>query len=99
MFHYVRAILVVTFGCIIATGAVAQTGMPAETRNAALRYWLAFAEMHDPPTDKSVSDLLEKNRRGGIPYNGNGWRHLGCKSNCDPDISARDKVARLRLGA
>jgi hypothetical protein len=33
---------------------------PPETSNAALRYWMAFAEMQDPPADKAIQDLLEK---------------------------------------
>jgi hypothetical protein len=35
-----------------------------ETRNAALRYWMAFAEMKDLPADKSLQDLLEKTSVG-----------------------------------
>ena len=35
-----------------------------ETRNAALRYWMAFAEMKDPPADKSLQDLLERTSLG-----------------------------------
>src|SRR5262245_8416134 len=38
----------------------AQVKPPVETRNAALRYWMAFAEMHDPPADRSTQELLEK---------------------------------------
>ncbi len=41
-----------------------QSKYPAETRNAALRYWLAFAEMHDPPADKATQGLLEKTAAG-----------------------------------
>jgi hypothetical protein len=44
--------------------ARAQTKYPPETRNAALRYWLAFAEMRDPPADKTTQDLLEKTAAG-----------------------------------
>ena len=44
--------------------ARAQTKYPPETRNAALRYWLAFAEMQDPPADKTTQDLLEKTAAG-----------------------------------
>ena len=43
--------------------------LPPETRNAALRYWLAFAEIQDPPTDKETSDLLEKTAAGEVPWN------------------------------
>ena len=40
--------------------ARAEVRSPLETRNAALRYWMAFAEMKDPPADKSLQDLLER---------------------------------------
>jgi hypothetical protein len=41
-----------------------QAKYPPETRNAALRYWMAFAEMQDPPADKATQDLLEKTVAG-----------------------------------
>jgi hypothetical protein len=37
---------------------------PAETKNAALRYWMAFAEMQDSSADKATQDLLEKTAAG-----------------------------------
>jgi len=37
-----------------------QIKTPPETRNAALRYWQAFAEMKDPPTDVPTRDAIEK---------------------------------------
>ena len=45
-------------------GNVAEVRFPAETQNAALRYWMAFAEMKDPPADKSLQDLLERTSVG-----------------------------------
>lgn len=42
----------------------AQSKLPPETRNAALRYWLAFADLQDPPADKATTDLLEKTAAG-----------------------------------
>ena len=42
----------------------AEVRAPLETRNAALRYWMAFAEMKDPPADKSLQDLLERTSVG-----------------------------------
>lgn len=42
----------------------AQLKSPVESRNAALRYWMAFAEMQDPPADKTIQDLLEKTAAG-----------------------------------
>ena len=49
--------------------ARAQGQRPAPTRNAALRYWLAFAELHDPPADKATADLLEKTAAREAPWN------------------------------
>src|SRR2546427_12612501 len=48
----------------VAGTAHAQSGAPPETRNAALRYWLAFADLQDPPTDKATAELLEKTAAG-----------------------------------
>jgi hypothetical protein len=41
---------------------------PPETRNAALRYWSAFADIQDPPADKATQDLLEKVAAGDAPW-------------------------------
>jgi hypothetical protein len=41
---------------------------PPETRNAALRYWSAFADLQDPPADKATQDLLEKVAAGDAPW-------------------------------
>jgi hypothetical protein len=50
---------------LFATGtAAAQTKFPLETRNAALRYWMAFADLQDPPADKATTELLEKTAAG-----------------------------------
>jgi len=51
-----------------AAAARAQTKLPPETRNAALRYWLAFADLQDPPPDKVTQDLLEKTAAGETPW-------------------------------
>jgi len=42
----------------------ADARFPQETHNAALRYWMAFAEMRDPPADKALQELLEKTAVG-----------------------------------
>ncbi|MSO23839.1 MAG: hypothetical protein EXQ58_11470 [Acidobacteria bacterium] len=42
----------------------AQLKSPVESRNAALRYWMAFADMQDLPADKTTQDLLEKTAAG-----------------------------------
>lgn len=46
------------------SGTRAQLKYPPETRNAALRYWAAFAEMQDPPAGKVTQALLEKTAAG-----------------------------------
>src|SRR5260370_12325745 len=51
-----------------AVTAHAQSNISTETRNAALRYWLAFADIQDPPTDKATADLLEKAAAGGAAW-------------------------------
>src|SRR6266481_4027139 len=51
----------------VLTSAVTTFGqikLPAETKNAALRYWMAFAELHDTGADKSIADLLGKTMSG-----------------------------------
>src|SRR5437868_2714903 len=45
--------------CLVSLSSVANAQRP-ETRNAALRYWLAFAEMQDQPGDKNLGELLDK---------------------------------------
>jgi hypothetical protein len=42
--------------CMLVSRADAQAPQPT---NAALRYWMAFAVMRDPPADKATADLLE----------------------------------------
>jgi hypothetical protein len=53
------------FGAALAS---AQAKRPTETRNAALRYWMAFAELQDPPADKATAELLEKTAAGEAPW-------------------------------
>ena len=43
-----------------AVGTLGQIKLPPETKNAALRYWMAFAELHDASGDKSIGNLSEK---------------------------------------
>jgi hypothetical protein len=53
---------------LTAAATRAQSTIPTETRNAALRYWMAFAEMQDPPAGKATADLLEKTAAGEIAW-------------------------------
>jgi hypothetical protein len=64
MFAKLRIALVVAFFAIGAMWAAAQSKQPTETRNAALRYWLAFADLQDPPADQATMDLLQKTAAG-----------------------------------
>ena len=56
----------IVFALLLMTAPVAeaQGKLPPETRNAALRYWMAFAEIKDPPSDKATQDLLGKTAAG-----------------------------------
>lgn len=54
---------------LITTAAVrGQVKTPAETRNAALRYWQAFAEIKDPPANKEIQMEMEKVLAGEAPW-------------------------------
>lgn len=57
-----RVRLLVAIFVMLASFATvhAQIQNPPDTRNAALRYWIAFAEMQDIPADKATQELLEK---------------------------------------
>ncbi len=50
---------------MLMPAARAQTPSPP---NAALRYWMAFAMMHDPPADKATSELIERVETGAAPW-------------------------------
>jgi hypothetical protein len=49
---------------ISAIAAFGQTKLPPETKNAALRYWLAFAQLQDTGADTATADLLGKTMSG-----------------------------------
>jgi hypothetical protein len=53
---------------LAAQQSAAQTAYPPETRNAALRYWMAFADMQDPPADKATQELVDKVASGESPW-------------------------------
>lgn len=42
----------------------AQTKLTPETHNAALRYWMAYAELHDTSADQPTADLIARTARG-----------------------------------
>jgi hypothetical protein len=55
-------------GVCIPQLARGQVAMPPESRNAALRYWLAFAELQDPPADQGTQEVLEKTAAGLLTW-------------------------------
>jgi hypothetical protein len=55
--------------CVVTQLAAAQEVAFPKTRNAALRYWMAFALMQDLPADKGTQDLLENVAKGRVPWN------------------------------
>jgi hypothetical protein len=63
-----KSIFMILALCLFAAPARAQSKFPQETRNAALRYWLAFADLQDPPADKTTTELLEKTAAGEAPW-------------------------------
>ena len=50
--------------CLFVSRANAQ----ASSTNAALRYWMAFAVMRDPPADQATADLLEHVSQGTVAW-------------------------------
>ena len=63
-----KLIALIALSYFLPPGAFAQFKVPPETRNAALRYWLAFGEMQDPSADPGLSMLLKRTADGGIPW-------------------------------
>jgi hypothetical protein len=71
-----KSIGVLLFLALSAAAARAQTKLPAETRNAALRYWMASSQLQDTGADKSTADLIEKTLAGEVPWNEAQLGHL-----------------------
>jgi hypothetical protein len=68
MLAKLRIVFCVSFFAIGVISAAAQSKQPTETRNAALRYWLAFADLQDSPADQATMDLLQKTAAGDAPW-------------------------------
>ncbi|MGB9195814.1 MAG: hypothetical protein WCB53_02685 [Terriglobales bacterium] len=61
----IAAALVLVGLFVVGAGKLnAAARYPQETKNAALRYWMAFAEMQDTWADKPTQELLEKTAAG-----------------------------------
>ena len=54
--------------CLAAQFVKGQEAAFPKSRNAALRYWMAFALMQDPPADKGTQELLESVAEGRSPW-------------------------------
>src|SRR5215471_2252604 len=54
--------------CLLLTATANTQTKTSETRNAALRYWMAFADMEDSFADKATQELLEKTAAGEAPW-------------------------------
>src|SRR5690349_730663 len=56
-------------GAIVATCLFASTVHAQQpATNAALRYWMAFAVMQDPPADTATTDLLSRVANGSAQW-------------------------------
>ena len=53
---------------ILALLLVARADAQAPATNAALRYWMAFAVMHDPPAGQATAELLDRVAAGTSPW-------------------------------
>lgn len=68
MTNRVRMLAMVMLTVISSSAASAQMKLPPETKNAALRYWQAFAELKDPPPDSGIQKEMEKVLSGEAPW-------------------------------
>lgn len=62
---------IAALGCaVVVLGSTlhAQLSLPPETNNAALRYWMAFALMQDPPAEPATADLLAQVSAGDADW-------------------------------
>ena len=63
-----RPLTFVVMLLLLAASTSGQEKYPPETKNAALRYWLAFADLQDFSADKPTQDLLEKTVTGDAAW-------------------------------
>ena len=61
MMRFFEAVIAI---CVLASSVHAQQ----PSTNAALRYWMAFAVMQDPPADAAATDLLLRVADGSAPW-------------------------------
>src|SRR5262245_12606615 len=71
-----RILVVVVTGLLGALGTFGQIKMPPETRNAALRYWMAFSELQETDAEEQAYALLEKMISGELPWDDTKFGHV-----------------------
>jgi hypothetical protein len=54
------AVVLLMSALIMTSAAVPQPFTPPANRNAALRYWMAFADLQDHPADEAITSLMEE---------------------------------------
>jgi hypothetical protein len=54
--------------CLLSVAVNAQQQQPQQAVNAALRYWMAFAVLQDPPASAATADLLVRVAEGSVPW-------------------------------
>jgi hypothetical protein len=57
-------VVAIIAACVVSVQADAQQ----PTANAALRYWMAFALLQDPPADTATTDLIQRVADGTAPW-------------------------------
>jgi hypothetical protein len=80
-----RLVLAIIFILMSTSMVPAQGKYPPQTRNAALRYWIAFAEMQDEPADKTTLLLIDKSSAGEATWD---------ESKLGPILDANDGAIR-----
>lgn len=83
--------LLAIFSC--CSPVFSQTKIPTETRNAALRYWMAFTELKNTDVDKSTKDLMARTLIGEAAWDES---HLGqIVENNKESIQIMQRATRL----
>ena len=62
-----------TLACILSCASLATVAQASDrattcAQNAALRYWMAFAQMENPDASGDLAQQLEKTARGQMPW-------------------------------
>ena len=68
MIKRVRMLAMILLTVVSSRPGSAQVKSPPQTKNAALRYWQAFAELKDPPPDSGIQKEMEKVLSGEAPW-------------------------------